>query len=93
LAGAPECCGRWTKKSPAQRPGNFISIGSGSGRLREQPAVTGDAHHRLLQLVEGADLDLADAFAADAVDLAQLLERLGIVGRGGARPGYGARDR
>ena len=47
----------------------------------EQPAVASQAHHRLLQLLEGANLDLANAFAADAVDLAQLLQRLGIIGQ------------
>ena len=41
--------------------------------------LAGDALHRLLQLLERAHLDLAHAFAADVVDLAQLLQRLGLV--------------
>ena len=46
----------------------------------QQPALAGQAHQRLLQLLERADLDLADALAADVIDLAELLERLGLVG-------------
>ena len=42
-------------------------------------AVGGDCEHRVLQLLEGARLDLAHALARDAVDLAQVLERLGLL--------------
>src|SRR3712207_8445419 len=34
-----------------------------------------------LQLLERTHLDLADAFAADVVNLAEFLERLGLVGQ------------
>ena len=53
----------------------------GLSRRRQQPPLAGEAHQRLLQLLERAHLDLADALAADVVDLAQLLERLGLVGQ------------
>src|SRR3546814_7834263 len=46
-----------------------------------QALFTRKPHHRLLQLLERAHLDLADALAADTIDLAQFLERLGIVGQ------------
>jgi len=45
---------------------------------RKQLPVGRDAVHRLLQLFECAHFDLAHAFAADVVDLAQFLERLGV---------------
>src|SRR3546814_18558024 len=47
----------------------------------DQAAFAGQLEHRLLKFLEGADLDLADAFAADVIDLAQILERLGVVGQ------------
>ena len=47
----------------------------------KQLALAGEADQRRLQLLERANLDLADALAADAVDLAQLLERLGSSAR------------
>src|SRR5439155_27370369 len=49
-------------------------------RRRQQPSLAGKPQQRCLELFERAYLDLADAFAADAVDLAQLLERLRLVG-------------
>src|SRR3546814_19247531 len=51
---------------------------TGSGA--DQAALAGELEHCLLQLFQGAHLDLADALAADLIDLAQILERLGIVG-------------
>src|SRR3546814_19648790 len=47
----------------------------------DQAAFAGQLEHRLLKFLEGADLDLADAFAADVLDLAQILARLGVVGQ------------
>ena len=47
---------------------------------RKQPPLAREPQQRRLQLLERANLDLADALAADAIDLAQLLERLGLVG-------------
>src|SRR3546814_14642707 len=47
----------------------------------DQAAFAGQLEHRLLKFLEGADLDLADAFAADVLDLAQILDRLGVVGQ------------
>ena len=35
--------------------------------------------HSLLQLLEGTDLDLADAFPTDIVDLAEIFERLRLI--------------
>src|SRR3546814_9958942 len=52
---------------------------TGSGA--DQAALAGELEHCLLQLFKGAHLDLADALAADLIDLAQILERLGIVGQ------------
>src|SRR6478672_7198090 len=49
-------------------------------RGREQPPLAREAQQRRLQLLERAHLDLPDALAADAIDLAQFLERLGLVG-------------
>ena len=46
---------------------------------RQQSPFAGEVHQRLLQLLEGADLDLADALAADVIDLGELLQGLGIV--------------
>src|SRR3546814_9741462 len=47
----------------------------------DQAAFAGQLGHRLLKFLEGADLDRADAFAADVIDLAQILERLGVFGQ------------
>src|SRR5438874_7755914 len=71
----------------------FSAIGKGviradrvEGRGREglgrgqQAALAREAQQRGLELLERADFDLADALAADAIDLAQFLERLGLVG-------------
>src|SRR5665213_3743622 len=56
--------------------------GSAKASMRgEQAAFAGEVHQCLLQFLEGADLDLANALAADVVDLAQFLERLGFVGQ------------
>ena len=52
----------------------------GQAKRRQQPSLAGQAQQRRLQLLERAHLDLADALAADAIDLAQFLERLGLVG-------------
>src|SRR5690349_526968 len=46
---------------------------------RQQPALTCQPQQRGLQLLERAHLDLPDALAADAIHLAQLLERLRLV--------------
>src|SRR5690242_3247898 len=46
----------------------------------EQPSLTGEAKKARLQLLECANLDLPNALSADAIDLAQLFKRLGLVG-------------
>ena len=56
-----------------------------SASRRQQPPLAGEVHQRLLQLLERAHLDLADALAADVIDLAQLLERLRARRSGAAR--------
>ena len=48
-------------------------------RRGQQHPFAGNAAHRGLELFEGAHLDLADAFAADVVFLAQFLERARIL--------------
>src|SRR3546814_13328865 len=52
----------------------------------DQAAFAGQLEHRLLQFLEGADLDLADAFAADVIDLAQIIARLEVVGQAAFGP-------
>src|SRR5690348_3622220 len=69
---------RASDMSLARRGG--IRDGSAGDRRRQQP-FGGDALHRLLQLLERAHLDLADALAADVVLLRQLFERLGVIGQ------------
>lgn|GEM_PF-4930837 len=50
-------------KKPRITPGLLhLTLGrSGQGQAHLADTVAGDAHHRLLQLFEGAHLDLADA--------------------------------
>ena len=57
------------------------SPSANDGLLRggQQPLLAGKPDQRRLQLLERADLDLPNAFAADAIDLAQILERLRLV--------------
>src|SRR5688572_32668911 len=51
-------------------------VGSGRG---QQPLLARQPYQRRLQLLERSHFDLADAFAADAVDLGQVLQRLWLV--------------
>src|SRR4051812_7715908 len=73
--------------SPARRAWR-TGGGSGSRKLaavpgwsgrRQQAALAGEAHQRLLQLLERPHLDLADTLAADVVDLGELLQSLRLV--------------
>ena len=68
-----------------------------TGRIgSSQPAAAafaGDALHRLLQLLERAHLDLADAFAADVIDLATAPRASWDRRSGGARSGCASRAR
>ena len=48
--------------------------------------VCRNPHHFLLQLFKGAHFDLADAFAADVIFLAQVFQRLRLVDQPALRP-------
>src|SRR5690348_16430498 len=58
---------------------SFLSTTTRSGLFPGSGLFLGGVLHRFLHLLEGADLDLADALAADVVFLRQFLERRRIV--------------
>jgi hypothetical protein len=55
-------------------PTSRAAIRPPAGSFGGQALFYGGVADRFLQLFEGADFDLADPLAADAVDLAQLLQ-------------------
>src|SRR3546814_1899217 len=67
---------------PARHPAKCKPRRNGRGLLdlhcRKQLLVASEPHHCTLQLFESANLDLAHAFAADAIDLAQFFQGFGI---------------